>query len=88
MVGVLQEAGKATDIREAEMALDKRTRRFIKGLDTAKAEASRDGIELTPEEASKLAMKTALGSKKAKPAKKKRKGRLVFLPGSFESSSR
>ncbi|WP_433860667.1 hypothetical protein [Pseudomonas thivervalensis] len=71
------------------MAFDKRTRRFIKGIDTAKAEANRDGIELTPEEASKLAMKTALGSKKAKPAKKKkRRGGWPFLPGSFESSSR
>jgi hypothetical protein len=73
----------------ADMAFEKRTRRFIKGLDAAKAQAAAEGIELTPEEASKLALQKALASTKIKPEKKKkRKSSWPFLPGSFEGSSR
>ncbi|WP_192558118.1 hypothetical protein [Pseudomonas allokribbensis] len=71
------------------MAFDKRTQRFINGLDTAKAQAAADGIELTPEEVVKAAMKRALGSKTVKKRKKKKgRGGSPFLSGSFESSSR
>lgn len=71
------------------MAFDKRTQRFINGLDSVKSKAEADGIELTPDEAARAAMKRALGAKKGK-ARKKKKGRggSPFLPGSFESSSR
>jgi hypothetical protein len=71
------------------MAFDKRTQRFINGLDSAKSQAASDGIELTSDEAAKAAMKRALGEKKGN-ARKKKKGRggSPFLPGSFESSSR
>lgn len=71
------------------MAFDKRTQRFINGLDLAKLQAASDGIELTPDEAARVAMVKALGAKKLKPRKKK-KGRAgwLILPGSFESSSR
>lgn len=72
-----------------KMSFDKRTRRFMSGLDTAKSQAAANGIELTPDEAAKAAMKRALGAKKGK-ARKKKKGRggSPFFPGSFESSSR
>lgn len=70
------------------MTIGKRTRKFIKGLEAAKYQALADGIELTPEETSKLAMKKALGSKKIKPKKKKKGSSWPFLPGSFESSSK
>lgn len=71
------------------MASDKRTQRFINGLDSVKSKAAAEGIELTPDEAAKAAMKRALGSKKGKPRKKKKgRGGSPFLPGSFESSSR
>lgn len=74
---------------EVKMAFDKRTQRFINGLDSARSQAKADGIELTPDEAAKAAMKRALGAKKVK-ARKKKKGRggSPFMPGSFESSSR
>ncbi|URD44514.1 hypothetical protein M6G63_09810 [Pseudomonas sp. BYT-5] len=68
------------------MVFEKRTRKFISGIDSAKAAAEADGIELTADEAAKAALRKALGSKK-KP-KKKRRGGSMFLPGSFESSSR
>lgn len=72
-----------------KMAFDKRTQRFINGLDTAKSQAAADGIELTPEEVVKAAMKRTLGSKTVKKRKKKKgRGGSPFLPGSFESSSR
>lgn len=71
------------------MAFDKRTQRFINGLGSAKSQAAADGIELTPDEAAKVAMTKAVGSKKLKSwKKKKRRGGSIFLPGSFESSSR
>ncbi|WP_409321353.1 hypothetical protein [Pseudomonas monteilii] len=69
------------------MAFEKRTRKFINGIDSAKAAAEADGIELTADEAAKAALRKALGSKKRKP-KKKSRGGSMFLPGSFESSSR
>lgn len=71
------------------MAFDTRTQLFINGLDSAKLKAAADGIELTPDEAARAAMKKALGAKKVK-ARKKKKGRggSPFMPGSFESSSR
>ncbi|HDS0930115.1 TPA: hypothetical protein QDZ23_004844 [Pseudomonas putida] len=69
------------------MAFEKRTLKFINGIDSAKAAAEADGIELTADEAAKAALRKALGSKKRKP-KKKRRGGSMFLPGSFESSSR
>ncbi|MFG0461513.1 MULTISPECIES: hypothetical protein [Pseudomonas] len=69
------------------MAFEKRTRKFINGIDSAKAAAEADGIELTADEAAKAALRKALGSKKRKP-KKKLRGGSMFLPGSFESSSR
>lgn len=69
------------------MAFEKRTRKFINGIDSAKAAAEADGIELTADEAAKAALRKALGSKKRKP-KKKHRGGSMFLPGSFESSSR
>ncbi|MCP2141778.1 UNVERIFIED_ORG: hypothetical protein J2Y94_003103 [Pseudomonas poae] len=72
-----------------KVALDKRTQKFISGLDSAKSKAAADGIELTPEEATKAAIKRALGAKKVKGRKKKKgRGESPFLPGSFESSSR
>lgn len=40
-----------------KVELDKRTQRFINGLDSAKSKAAADGIELTSEEAAKAAMK-------------------------------
>jgi hypothetical protein len=70
------------------MAFEKRTRKFISGLDAAKTKAAADGIELTPEEISKLAMKKALGGEKPKSKKKKKGNGWPFLPGSFESTSR
>ncbi|MFK4234231.1 hypothetical protein [Pseudomonas guariconensis] len=74
------------------MAFEKRTRKFISGIDSAKAAAEADGIELTADEAAKAALRKALGSKKRKPKKrkpkKKRRGGSMFLPGSFECSSR
>lgn len=71
------------------MAFDKRTQSFINGLDSAKSKAEADGIELTPDEAARAAMKRALGAKKGKTRKKKNgRGGSPFLPGSFESSSR
>lgn len=85
---VLRVTGIGPD-QGVKMSFDKRTRRFMSGLDTAKSQAAADGIELTPDEAAKAAMKRALGAKKGK-ARKKKKGRggSPFLPGSFESSSR
>ncbi|MEN5126839.1 MULTISPECIES: hypothetical protein [Pseudomonas] len=70
------------------MAFEKRTRKFINGIDSAKAAAEADGIELTADEAAKAALRNALGAKKGRPKKKKRRGGSMFLPGSFESSSR
>ena len=70
------------------MSFEKRTRKFINGIDSAKAVAEADGIELTADEAAKAALRKALGSKKAKTKNKKRRGGSIFLPGSFESSSR
>jgi len=72
-----------------KVAFDKRTQRFINGLDSAKSKAEADGIELTPDEAARAAMKRALGAKKGKTRKKKKgRGGSPFLPGSFESASR
>ena len=87
-VGILRVTGMEPD-QGVKVSLDKRTRRFMSGLDTAKSQAAADGIELTPDEAAKVAMKRALGAKKGK-ARKKKKGRggSPFLPGSFESASR
>jgi hypothetical protein len=70
------------------MASDKRTQRFINGLNSVTLKAAAEGIELTPDEAAKAAMKRALGSTKGKNRKKKKSRGSPFLPGSFESSSR
>ncbi|MBA1195583.1 hypothetical protein G7011_00450 [Pseudomonas plecoglossicida] len=70
------------------VALEKRTRKFKNSIESAKGAAEAEGFQLTADEAAKAAFKKALGSKKVQPKKKKRRGGSMFLPGSFESSSR